>query len=316
MIHNSPDFDTVASSLAMNYILKQLGKEVLIISGDDELLDSTKNLLGSDDIVKMKFSEVDFESVDLYISIDTPVIGKISRDPIPTKPLPLRTIKIDHHTTEDPYGDINLIVNTSSAAEIMLHLFKAWKQSITPKLATCLFVGVSSDTGGFKFPLTTSSTYKAGAELIDLGADLVSSFFWVTAVRNLHLRALGRAMAKMEEYFNQKVQISTVTREDVDFLKTSFGELGPIHKLIGFYMSLSLDSAISVIIYERENGKTGISFRANNPTDLKDVSLLAKAMGGGGHKPAASCDFEGTIEEARSEVLKVMQSIYPDLGQP
>jgi phosphoesterase RecJ-like protein len=276
-------------------------------------------LLTSKDVQKieqLKFSEVDFSKLDLYLALDSPSMEHISHHPIPQNPLPVKTINIDHHTKDKlDYGDINLVTDHSSTSALLFELFKSWKVKIDSKLATLLFTGLSSDTLGFKVPITNSKAFQIAAELIDLGADFLKVNFTLSSHPNNKLKTIGLALSRLESSANQKVITSYLTYQDMENCGLPQTQFRTIHRTILYYLSSSSQAAIAILILQTERGWY-ISLRSNNPYDVRDVTLIATSFGGGGHKQAGGFSFSGTLEEAKKNVLDKISEVYPDLGRP
>jgi phosphoesterase RecJ-like protein len=311
--HSAPDFDSIGSNLAMKLYLDSIGKKCTLISGDDAYPSATNNLPGSISIVKQKFIDVATLGIDLYLSIDTPALAKISLLPIPQTPFPFKTIVIDHHPDNPRFGDLNLIVNKSSAGEVVFELLKTWNVPITPEISKCLFLAMVSDNGSFRYPNTTSDSLRTGAALIDIGAPFREVFQLLESSENIRLKVIGVALSKLKEYLNGKVVLTTLTKEEIEKTGADPEDMRTVHKSVLHFLSQSNQSSIAIMIYDKPAGITGISLRSNNPSDPKDVSIIAEKLGGGGHKTSASVDFSGSHEEALNNVLQTIKDCYPDL---
>ena len=322
VIHTSPDLDSIGSNLAMKLALDSLGKETLLVSGDDEV--NTERLFflkpPFPEIAHKKFSDINLAEIDLYIALDIAILKKISDQPIPSLPIPVKTINIDHHHKDNPmFGDINLITKDSSTSEILLNLFETWKLNINPQVASCLFVGTVSDTGGLKHPVTTYHTYQNASKLIKAGADFNKVFYTVESQTTEELRVIGLCLSRIENYFGGKVVITYLLADDLKKMKIPDKTLGSIHKPTLYQMSKIPDSFIQIFINGRSSkgmNTFGISLRGNNKAKLYDVSTAGRVFGGGGHKQAASGELKGTLDSVKKTVLDTIGKIYPDLGQP
>ena len=171
-VHVSPDVDSLASVLAMDTVLERLRKKTKIISFG-QIPPRFSYLYGVVKIEQADFSRVNLDQFELFIALDCAAERMITRSQYPSQfPDKFKIINIDHHLTNTKYGQINLIVELSSTAEIIFELFKIWKIKIKKEQAQLLLAGIFSDTGCFQYPLTTANTLRNAADLIDNGACL------------------------------------------------------------------------------------------------------------------------------------------------
>jgi len=176
--HPSPDPDSVCSALAMKFALEQLGKKATIIKGDSDIPEAFMHFPGAKDIIAKNFSEIDLKEFDLFIIVDTSSPGMISQLNTPEFPLPIRTIVIDHHSTNTCFADINLVDIPSPATSfILFQLFKKWNIIFSPEISLNLFMGMYTDTGGFKYPPTDHRVFEAAAELVRIVPDYTKYIF-------------------------------------------------------------------------------------------------------------------------------------------
>lgn len=316
-LHNGVDLDSIGSNLALKTILEKEGKTVTLISGDDQINIEALRLPEAKSISLRSLSQTDLQNFDLFIALDIPTPYKLSSNPIPKFPLSVKTVNIDHHFADNAqFGDVNLVVPESSSAEVVLELAQAWGIKLDPHTATNLLAGLYSDTGSLVYPNTTAGSYIHAAKLIEYGASPLLVNHILEGLTNSQLKVVGLGLYKVVEYFSGKVLITDISRAEIKNLGIQFQTTRSIHKQI-YYLKLSTQALIEVAIYDKPNGTVGISFRADNSNDLRDVSLLAKALGGGGHPQSSSAaDFTGTHKNALQSVLDVIQRTYPDLGQP
>src|SRR3989344_6216820 len=176
--HPMPDPDSTGSALAMKFALEQMGKKVTLIQGDSDIPKGFLHFPGVLTITQKKFSEIDHSEFELFVSIDSGSLNMISQEKPPTLPLPIRTIVIDHHSTNQNYGDLNLVDTSSPAAAfIMFQLFKLWNITITHDIAINLFMGIYTDTGGFRYSPTDYRVIEAAAELARIAPDYIETIF-------------------------------------------------------------------------------------------------------------------------------------------
>ena len=317
--HVRPDSDSVGSNLAMKLVLEKLGKKATLISGDDPPLNQLSFLPGFDSIKTSNFlNEVKNDEFDLFICLDISEPSRISQVEKFSTPLPIRTLVIDHHDTNTNFGDINLVEKKfSSTCELIYEIIEEVNPSILDSnIADCLYTGIWGDTVGFKSLNTTSETYKAAANLIAHGANFQKIISALTTMKLKFLRILGYAFSNAKQYFSGQVLITKISHEVFVGLNISESEIGEAKEYMTFYISQNEEAAVACVIYEYAPGKVSISLRSNNLSEFRDVAPIAQELGGGGHKQAAAGKMDANVDEAEKKLLKAIQKIYPNLGQP
>lgn len=315
-LHPGADGDSVGGCLAMMHFLEELGKKVTLIGGDSPFPDNLKCLPGSEKVLQMSYGEIDSEDFDLFLILDAGDAGQISKKGKVVFPKKLSTIVIDHHATNKGFGKINLIDTSSPAVcQIIYELIKAWKKPVSLKAAECLLFGIYSDTGGFKYPKTTIETFSTAAKLAKIAPDFTKI---ISASENNktpeQIRFIGLALSQVEEFFSGKVAFSMVTAEDLKASKIKRNHLEKT-EIVNFLNSVS-KWKISVSFLESEAEVTSLSLRTKNP-EKYDVAKIAAATGfGGGHPAASGAILKMPNYQAKKFILKIIQDVYPSLGEP
>ncbi len=288
LCHAHPDGDTLGCGYALLRALAKMGKRVKLACDSD--IPSKFNYL-FDDIESENFEEkyiiaVDVATEDLLGGLKKIYGGRID-------------LCIDHHGTNTEYAK-HLLLNADAAAacEIIFKVIKVLGVSIDKKMADCLYTGLTTDTGCFKYSSTTSNTYRAAAELIDLGADngVINRAMFETKTRSY--AALERlAIEGMEFFLDERVCVITITNEMYEKTGSSETEIEPIPPLTRQIEGVE----IGLTIKEKKDGTCKCSVRTYESVD---ASKLAGIFGGGGHKQAAACTFHCSCEEAKKELVE------------
>jgi phosphoesterase RecJ-like protein len=313
--HPSPDPDSVGSGLAMYHVLKAMGKNVTIIKGDSHLPESFAGIPGFKEIAHKNYFDIDHSKFDLFIIQDSGALSQISKFEPVVFPKTMNTVVIDHHSTNPAYGKINLIDATYPAVAQMLYdVFTVWGVEITHDVALCLLAGMYTDTGGFQFPATTEETFMAAAALRKIaGTDYSKVIFSILNSRKpKELAFMGLALSSIHLYFNEKVAISEVSHDALllnGISETDIPE--PISSLLKSVVGWN----IAITATEKHPGVVSLSMRTRD-SEKYDVSKLAVALGGGGHKPAAGASLMMPFDQAKAKILAAIKEVYPELGQP
>src|ERR1051326_3122011 len=168
--HVRPDGDAIGSELAMGLLLKDLGKEVEIWNQD--LVPGKYAFLPQSNLMKQPPAQPrEFDVVFALDNASFQRLGKV-RDAVAKQKY---LINIDHHVSNDKYGDLALIdPNAPATGQILYEFFHAQNYKITRDIATNLYAAITTDTGSFQYPNTTSQCMRDCADLIDLGVDVAA----------------------------------------------------------------------------------------------------------------------------------------------
>lgn len=287
LAHAHPDGDTLGSSFALCRALISLGKNAKVVCSDE--IPKKYDYLYKD--VKMSTNGDFVVAVDVAI---TNLLGDIKEQYENAIDL-----CIDHHGTNNDYAkQLLLDAGAPSCAEVMLKVIKAMNVEITKEIADCLFTGITTDTGCFKYASVTSDTYRAAAELIDFGADngrINRVMFETKSKTYAMLEKL--AIEGMKFYNDDRIAIITVTQDM--YKKTGSNEqeteaLAPLTRQIE-------GVEVGVTFREKADGTCKASLRTFESVNAAE---LAKCFGGGGHPQAAACRFEVGVEEATKMLVE------------
>lgn len=288
LTHAHPDGDTLGCGYALCRALLKLGKKAKVVCADE--IQSKYNYL-FDDIEIPEFEEEYVVAVDVATENLLGDLGEKYSNKI--------NLCIDHHGTNTEYAE-NLLLNADSAAacEIVFKVIKALRVEIDKGIANCLFTGLTTDTGCFRYSSTTSNTFRAAAELIDLGADngRINRVMFETKTKTY--AALERLAIEGMEFFNdERICVITITQDM--YAKTGSSELET--EAIAPLTRQTEGVEIGLTIREKPNGSCKCSIRTYESVD---ASILASAFGGGGHKQAAACRFDCGVNEAKEMLIK------------
>ncbi|MBQ4231898.1 MAG: bifunctional oligoribonuclease/PAP phosphatase NrnA [Lachnospiraceae bacterium] len=298
--HKKPDGDCVGSSIGLyNYITENYpDKEVKCYLGEYakefEILEGLANACTCVDEKSFKEAIHSAPTYDLFIALDTSnterleffKIFEAARD----------KILADHHITNERYARLNLVFESSSAAEACYDLIAFREDKEFPLLskpvADAIYLGIIHDTGVFKHSNTTRHTMEIAGALLECGVSsskmIDGTFYHKTYTQNL---ILARVLLESELYFDGKVITGVVPREYLDLYNASKPDLE------GIVDQLRITEGVEAAIfaYETEGeGNYKYSMRSN---DIVDVSKIAVKFGGGGHVRAAGCTIEGSAKE-------------------
>lgn len=300
--HIRPDGDCVGSCLGLYHYLKDnmpaLQVEVCLQPFDD----SFGFLKDSDQIQMM--DEMDLNrQFDLCISCDASDRGRLGAA-VSLFDGAAHTICIDHHITNTGFGDVNYIKGElSSACEVLGQLFSMDK--ISKSCAECLYLGVVHDTGVLKYSNTTFDTMCYAGRLMQKGIDHTSiidnTFYGRTAVQTM---ICGRAMSRMMLAADGRISYGLVSLADMEACGADSRDLDGI--VDQFRIVKGVEAA--VFVHEMKPGTYKVSLRSNQ---IVDVSRIAAAHGGGGHKKAAGFEMNCSYKELIQMVIQEISEQLP-----
>lgn len=314
--HPSPDPDSIGGVLAMGYFLKSLSKDFTIISGDSEPPKNVKSLPGYEWIQSKNYLEIKPSDYDLFLIQDTSSLNQITKKGEVVFPESMTTVVIDHHATNQRYGKINLVdENYPSVCQMIYDLFKEWSVDISPEMAINLFLGMYTDTGGFKYPTTTFETLLAASECARLNPNFPKIIFeYENSNEPQQILCLALALNSIENYFSGNVAVASIPY--VEFEKRGIQRKHTEKMEVSNILKSVVGWNIGINFMETEPGKISCSFRTRD-SEKYDVSKIASSLGqGGGHKAAAGTTIYEPFDKAKKSLLETIAKIYPELGQP
>jgi bifunctional oligoribonuclease and PAP phosphatase NrnA len=293
MPHVSVDGDGLGSSIALGLALRKLNKKVKVYLEED-ILDTYSFLPGREMVETFNGDAKEF---DFVVALDTGDMARLGRRAeIFNKAK--TTANIDHHQTNTMFAEFNYVQSGSAAVgEIVYQMIKLIGLDIEADMADCLYVAISTDTGGFKYSNTTAITHQITADLINNGARVAEISQWVfdsTSIEKLMLTSL--AINSIELLEDKKIALLTITNQ---MLNTSGAAEEDSEGLVNLGRSIR---GVEVSVMLREKGKEGIKINLRSNTYV-DVSAIAQKLSGGGHKRAAGCTVQGEISQVKNTII-------------
>lgn len=287
--HSHPDGDTLGSATALAYALKQKGKRVAVKCGDTISKDF--------DFMFAGLTNEEFEP-DFIVAVDVADIKLLGRE---FEGIYGGKIDfcIDHHGSNLLYADkVWLEADSASTAEMMHLLLKEMNTQMNPVIASCLFTGVATDTGCFRFSNTTVRTFEIAAELAAAGADtynIIQVFFETKTKTFAALEKL--AIESLRFYCNDRCAVICVTQ---DMYAKSGSSEAETDRLANIPRQIE-GVLVGVTMRELSDGKFKASVRTHGDID---ASAICQRLGGGGHIGAAGCTLSGTKQQAINCLVK------------
>jgi phosphoesterase RecJ-like protein len=309
--HVRPDCDALGSELGMAGILKALGKDVRIVNA--QATPPGLRWIDPDGLIESlaeREKRADLADRDLLIVLDTSAWAQLGAMGDVLKAMRDRVLVIDHHVSEDDLGD-RWFKDTSAeaTARIVYEVGVRLKVPFSERIATPLYAGLSTDTGGFRFPSTSGETFRIAARLVDAGAQppaVYRELFEQDTLARLHL--VGRTLAGARTSHGGRVITSVVRQADI---KESAATPHDTEDLINMTLVVK-GTEVAAILIEQPDGRIKVSFRSRSPVDC---SALAGRFGGGGHKAAAGAILDGPFDAAFDRVTAAVDEAVMAAGK-
>lgn len=304
-----PDTDSLTSSLALEQILGDLGKEMMMYC-QDELPRYIAYFNGAD-----RVSDAFPDQFDLAIIVDTGSAAQMSRTlekylgRLMKKPVAL----IDHHANRDtlPMNPHEVIdPKTTSTCEMVFTIAKQLGWKVNAEAANLLVPGIIADTRNLSIPTVTPESFRAVAELMELGADVAASHEAYRKADQLSMELLqlkGRLLSRVTTHAEGKIACAIVTPTELK----QYAELHDPSDLVIYDMQWAAGVEVAVVIrhYGGQSNKIKISTRAQMPVAAK----ACQDFGGGGHDRAAGCQFNDTpVEEVKTKFIAALTKHIQD----
>lgn len=301
--HISPDGDNIGSTLAIYYALKILGKNVYYVLDDNAPL-NLEFLIK--DIIKLNSQEFISLNLDDYnlIALDC---GDKSRVCVSEeiKNSAKKIICIDHHTSNDSYGDLNYIdVNASSTSELVYNMLVRLNEVdsiniINENIATALYTGLVTDTGNFSYSSTHPSSFEMAKNLLLLGAkrdEIIQNVFQSNSYN--YYKLLGEALNTLD-IVKEKIACISLTIDMLQRNEMSFNDVDGITN----YTRDIKNVEVGIFLKQKKENEVKVSLRSKN---YVNVSKIAQSFNGGGHIRAAGCTIYDTVENAKEKILQAV----------
>ncbi|MDR1253489.1 MAG: DHH family phosphoesterase [Oscillospiraceae bacterium] len=300
LTHKLPDGDTLGSAFALFYALKKLKKRVKVLCSDP--IPKKYSFLDLENISNTGLKESTIEQNECVISVDiadTKLLGEnleIYRECV--------DICIDHHSLNKQYAKLTYVNSSAAAtAEIIYDIIKIMNIPFDKIIADCIYTGISTDTGSFKYSNTTHKTLEIAGKMLKYGArhNLISrKMFGEKTKTKIYLEKL--VLETLEFFFSDKCAVICITKDILNKTKAKEEET---EGLSGIPKSIK-GVLIGITIREKEEKVFKISVRCD--PCISALKLCSK-FDGGGHPGAGGCVILGNLETVKEKILVEVDEI-------
>ncbi|MGV3508394.1 MAG: DHH family phosphoesterase [Sphingobacteriaceae bacterium] len=308
--HHKPDGDAMGSSLGLYNYLIQKGHHVRIITPTDYPL-FLHWLPNNPEVIiyteKIEESKKHIAEADLVFCLDFNSLSRINEMGEVVREAKAKKVMIDHHLEPEGFDDYrHWSINACATAQLIYDFIVTVMQEpslINKDVATCLYTGIMTDSGSFRFPTTTPQVHHIVADLISRGAENAKIHQLVyDNFSESRLRFLGYCLLNKLEVFEEfNTAFISVTRDEL----IEYGiETGDTEGLVNYALTIN-GIKLAALIIERED-KVKLSLRSTG--DFPANEICKKYFNGGGHRNAAG----GFSEKTLQDVITEFKGILPD----
>lgn len=295
--HVQPDGDNIGSLLALGLALKKIGKKVFFLKTDNIPKDFL--FLPNIDLIE----DYDGKEIDLLIALDSSDEERLGSN-IELLSKAKKVANIDHHLSNTNYGDINIVDSKAAATcEIVFKLIRKLEIDIDKDIATCLYTGISTDTGSFMYENANEETHLIAAELLKVGIDKqeININIWQNKSL-LKTKLFIKTLETLETYFDDKVAIVEVTRDN---LRSVGASMEDSEGIVSFIRDIDTVE-VAIMLKEFEEDEIKVSMRSKRYVDVSDV---CSKFGGGGHQKASGCTIKSDLDKVKKDLISEIEKV-------
>ena len=308
--HRNPDGDALGSSLALKHYLSKKGHEASVISPND-YPNFLKFLPGESEILKYSVNPKDARkkiyNAEIIFTLDFNTLTRAQDLTDIIKNSSAKKIMIDHHEAPENYSELQYSdPSMSSTCEMLYKVIKALdSDSITQKIACCLYTGIMTDTGSFKYPSTTSETHKAVANLIELGANSSKIHQKIYDSSSFsRLKLLGITLSNLVKIPKLPVVYMTLTQKELNFCNFHKGDT---EGFVNYGLNIEGINFSCIMIENENEKKIKMSFRSQGKFSVNNFARIY--FNGGGHHNAAGGYSLDSLESTIIKFKKALEEI-------
>jgi phosphoesterase RecJ-like protein len=305
--HRSPDGDAMGSTLGLYHFLLKLNHQPIVIA-PNEFPEFLAWLPSSETVLVYENDRVNCTQIlneaELVFTLDFNALHRTGEMEHVLSKLSVPMIMIDHHQLPDSYATFTYSDTSFGSTCEMIYNFIGYlnqKSLIDKTIATCLYTGILTDSGGFRFPKTTGTTHRIVAEFIDLGVEN-------TEIPNLlfdnnsydRLQLLGRALQNMKVLFDKKTSYISLSQKELDEFNYVKGDTEGV---VNYGLTIKGIVFAAIFIEHRDENIIKISFRSQGDFDVNQFAR--EHFNGGGHINAAG----GKSNDSLANTIKKFEEI-------
>jgi phosphoesterase RecJ-like protein len=299
--HQIPDGDCIGSLVAMQLALQAMGKRSIPLL-QDALPPNYYFLPGAEQITFTAEGR-DYSAYPCVIYLDCADHERIGDQVLAAIAHTHCSINIDHHMTNNKFGDLNLIEDKAANGEIVYALIRALGVELTADIALALYTAIVMDTGNFSYADVTGDTLREAADLIDHGADPSRVHYAMNESKDVRdLQMLGRALSHLD--FTEDRRLAWMSLSYAETVEFDAADLHP-EGIVNYARKIK-GVQVALMFRETEPGTVKVSMRSKSGFN---VAELAAKWGGGGHIHASGAKRQGDLAAVKNEVVQYVKEV-------
>ncbi len=293
LTHHYPDGDTLGSAYALCLMLQSIGKNArVILSG---------TVAQKYAFLKRGVKDQNFDR-EYVVSVDVAAAELLGENKQEYESI--IDLSIDHHGTNSISAKVSYVEeNSAAASEIIYELSKVMDITLTKEMAACIYTGISTDTGCFRYSNTTPRTHLIAAELMEKTSDwfdINTEMFEIKTREKLRLERMVYHTLEYSCYGKCALIYTTLEMQHrAGITDDEMEGLASIPRQIEGVL-------LGITMREKENGVFKVSVRSNKGVNAAE---FCAQFGGGGHIAAAGCTMEGTLDEVKAKLISAAEKI-------
>jgi phosphoesterase RecJ-like protein len=305
--HRSPDGDAMGSTLALYHFLLKLNHQPVVIAPND-FPNFLAWLPGSETVLIYENDKANctkiIQEAEMIFTLDFNALHRTGEMEHVLKKVTVPMVMIDHHQKPDSYATYTYSDTIFGSTCEMIYNFITFlgqKELIDKTIASCIYTGITTDSGSFRFPSTTGTTHRIVADLIDLGIDnseIHTQLFDNNSYNRIQL--LGRALQNMKVFPEYKTSYITLSQKELDEFQY---EKGDTEGVVNYGLTIKGIHFAAIFIEHRDENIIKISFRSQGNFDVNQFAR--EHFNGGGHINAAG----GKSYESLRETIKKFEHL-------
>jgi phosphoesterase RecJ-like protein len=315
--HKNPDGDAMGSTLGLYHYLKMYNHNAVVIAPND-YPDFLKWMPGDNTVLKFESQQDEskalIENADIIFTLDFNAFHRAGDMAEALEASDTTKLMIDHHQQPDDYAKYTYSdVSMSSTCEMVYNFIEMLGDTdkIDKTIATCLYVGIMTDTGSFRFPATTSRTHEVVGRLIEKGADnsqIHNNILDTNSYSRLQL--LGRAMQNLQVIPELRTAYITLSQAELDEFNFKKGDT---EGFVNYALSLKDIIFAAIFIESQQDQIIKISLRSKGDFSVNEFSRAH--FSGGGHTNAAGGRSEDDMQTTIDKFISILPTYKQNLSQ-
>lgn len=289
LTHKRPDGDTVGSAGALVRALRKLGKRSFLYENSeitDKYMPFAQGFFAEEGFEQKKIISVDIASLSQF-----PLGGEKYRESV--------DLCIDHHMSNSGFAERICLYDTASCGEIVFDIIMELAGGMDKDTADCIYTAVSTDTGCFAYANTTANTFRVAGQAVELGADLprLNKILFRTKTKR-RADFDGYTYSNMRYYYDGRMGVNIITmdlRKEMGLTEDDLDDVASI--------PTGIEGVVAGITIKEQPDGCKISVRTVGDVNANNICA---AFGGGGHRQAAGCFIEGSVNEAEEKLIEAV----------